>query len=711
MTARKAGDELSHAEHLVRSMGWRLAAWRAALIGAAAAAVILLLPWLPQPGIRSLGSPFPFLLLLLGLVGLGGTGFVTGLASRVSGRKRRFREMEEARGLRTGALSGALELGRGDGAVSDLAQLHRQAVAEALRGGSRHEMLPAASGRLQSARRIAIPGLGVALAVALAGLLDRPAEVVRTLDALSAPWSITFPPPPPPLRLTAPDGEILRGSSVSITVMAEGRGEIDLLQQRAGLALHRVTIPVAGGRAQAELGPIQEATRFWAEGRDGSVSDTIEIVPVDALTVTELHVEIAFPEYLGRPPESVRGPMSSLEVPVGTTLRLTATTNHPVARFDVVLERRQGRDTLSLVVEGDAARGSMVVSDSVLLSWRLEPADRVPGVRPPPPLSVSVAPDMPPTVTISYPGEDRVAGIEGDFPLVVEARDDHGLANVGLVWWREAPGRRGTARSQLLDDADAARRITLRPVLDLNLAGLLPGDELVYYATARDRRPGGQPSISETYRIRVTSVRGLQRTLARSTGALAEDARDLRDRAERLAESAQEAERRHGSLTAEPASQPEQDRLDSRAAQDARSVLAEARSLEEEAGQIRDSLSAVRESLESSPVHDPDLERRLGELEELYAEILESGLGERIEELQQALRDLRGEDVRGAMSNLSRQAAELEDRLDRALGLLERVAVEQALEGSRQQAEDLASRQARSASSRTQPPTFCRGPR
>ncbi len=703
MTPGEAARELARAVATVRSTGRRIALWRAAVIGVPALAMVSAAGWVPDAWLSRPGSVLPILVAGTGLVAIGASGLAVGASTRAYQLRRRAAEIERSRGLARGDLLGAIELGEGRVDSVGLADLHRLQVATVLRGRSAREMLPVSHGRLRTARRLALPGIGVVIAVLGVGLIEKPVSVSRALGILSRPWAATFPPPPPFLSLDPPGGEVLRGDGFEVVVTAVGRSRVSLGQVRPGTPAWRNALEVVDGAAVARIEPVDETIRFWAEDDRGGATDTFAVVPLDPLTITDLRIELDYPGYLGRPREVLSGPVSLLQVPSGTRLGLTARTNHPVDRMGLA-RAREGEalvDTLDLEVAADVARGELTAENSEILSWWMLASGSVPGVRNPPPIALSVKADAPPTVVLVYPGEDRLLGIDRALSLVIEAKDDYGLAEVGLVWWRESTGgRKDPAVHERLAEGSAARRLSLRPIIDLEASGFLPGDEIVYFATATDSNPGSPASASDTFRARLSSFDELRSEVARRTGSLAEEARSLRERAGELSDEARDAERRStgrdpGARQAEATA----DRADFGATREARDLLGEARQVEAHLARMHENLRNVSTGLDAATFTDPALKRRLGELEALYREILDSGLHEKIESLEEALRGLHRDDLRDALLDFTRHTAELEERLDRALGLLERVALEQSLEGARQTAENLADQQERASAS------------
>jgi hypothetical protein len=132
-------------------------------------------------------------------------------------------------------------------------------------------------------------------------------------------------------------------------------------------------------------------------------------------------------------------------------------------------------------------------------------------------LHVRVDPDRRPTVRIAQPGKDLVvAAASGEVGVEVEARDDLGLASVTLRYTRVS----GSGESFTFEEGEiplALQRTSDaewkgRASLPLGRLKLEDGDTLVYRAVAADRKPGADPSASDTFLIEVGRVGGIAAT-------------------------------------------------------------------------------------------------------------------------------------------------------------------------------------------------------
>src|SRR5690606_37019020 len=141
------------------------------------------------------------------------------------------------------------------------------------------------------------------------------------------------------------------------------------------------------------------------------------------------------------------------------------------------------------------------------------------------PLELEIVPDSVPLVEITYPGRDTVLGPNMQQPLLIDARDDHGLRAATLVSWRvSAFGQRDPA-VELAIPLDGVRdRVSLHGGLDATERPLLPGDAFYYPVRVTHNAPGGQVGVSETYRLRLPSMTELRRQADEGAAGLVDDA-------------------------------------------------------------------------------------------------------------------------------------------------------------------------------------------
>jgi hypothetical protein len=346
---------------------------------------------------------------------------------------------------------------------------------------------------------------------------------------------------------------------------------------------------------------------------------------------------------------------------------------------------------VALAASGRAFRGDLVVRGSAV--WRLDLADatsaRFPG--PLPVLAVRAVPDSAPVVTLPVPGADTTAPLDLRIPLVVDARDDHGLGRVEVVSWRVS--RLGNAGGRVVDTLPGvvgADHVVQSVVLDVNGRGLLPGDTLRLFARASDRAPRPHAGVSREYAIRLRSMAELREAVRLAADSLAGEASSLAGDEAALHRRTQDlaAQRNRGgdSTRANPeaAAAAGQRRPDGalpfEQAQEAGRLREEQQRLLERAEALRSALARVAQAAQDAGLTDPAWQQRLRELDELLRQAVTPEMAARLEELRQALERLDPRAVEQALRRLADQQQELRRQLERSAELFERAALEGALQ-------------------------------
>jgi hypothetical protein len=671
-----------------------------ALVVAAAAPALLLVGWVvgDRWGLRS-ASPLVLVgtavILVVGVVAVLARRWVMPVteASVAAAAERR-------RGLPDGSLRGVMELGAGlpAGVSGALFRRTEREMEARLEGAS-----PAELGGELGAR---VRGRGVAL-LAMVGLL----AVIASAAGFAAPeraragWTpLLHPvahlrgPALPALTVRPGDGEVGRGEMLNVEVMAPLRDHVVVEWRVAGGLRQSSRVPVWEGRAAAEIGPVDAAMEYKVRAPDGAETPQYTVHPVDPLMLVGIGLDVVYPEHMGRAAERFDGELPPLAVPVGTMLRLRARTTRPLETAS--LGRLDGEEraaatqgaTLALdwaVGGGDAGRWELRLRDDA-------GATRAAAAT----LELQVTVDAPPRVRILAPGRDTVLAPTRRQPLVVEAADDYGLAAATLVSQRVGArgDREASVRTRLPLD-DGVDRALIRAILDVSEKPLVPGDAVEYYVEVRDNSPGGQTGRSAAYLLRVPGrvelreqARSDARELTRQAERATERAREL-DRATRELSRRAAAHRGSGQGSAGTERSPGARTMDFQQASEARALAAAHEEALSELEALRHRADRLQAAIERAGLRDAELERRLQELQDLYARLDRDEVRDRIEAVREAADALDGRALAAELEQLMVSREDMQRRLEESLALLEQAVLDQEMKALAREAEEIAAHQ------------------
>ncbi|HEU5169620.1 MAG TPA: DUF4175 family protein [Gemmatimonadales bacterium] len=669
-------------ERLARPLRLRQRAGSAAAALGTAALLLGGAAWLARLGVLTA----PWWVLAAWAAALASIGVVAGYARRREAAlalPSLARQLEDSGGWRRGAIAALLE-SPAPGTSGALFHLADEARAADL--ASRGVAAAAPLARTAGRRLAAGAGL-LALGAAALGAAGPVRGAAAALWQPRRAWEMTV----APVRLRAGAEVIDRGGSVVLDVEAIGRRHAILWLRAPGEPWRPTPLALDSlGRAHHVAGPLQGD--LFARATSGSrASDTISVRVRLPVFLGALIVTAHYPRYLELEDEPVPVSGDTVLLPVGTRLQTQGTATARLAT--AVWSGASSAETLQ--VQGSRFTGAFVPRASGTYRLALVTASGAPLAGDSVRIPIRLVADRAPTVEIPVPGGDTLAPLDLRLPLVVDARDDHGVRDLLIE----------SRRINRLGGADPARRETLplpsgsvdRAVvpftLDLNGRGLLPGDTVRYRAVATDNSPGGQAGRSREYVLRLptmSEVRAAQRQGGRAVAgrldSLTEASRVLERQTEDLARERPRAEEQDGRRANE---------LRYEDARRAEAVAARQEELVREAEALKDAIRRLEQSAEAAGLRDSAFQRQLQEIREQLDRALTPELREKLEALRQALRELKADETREALEDLVERQRRLREALEQSRELFRRAALEGDLANLTEEARDLAQEQRR----------------
>lgn len=594
--------------------------------------------------------------------------------------------IEREQTLRAGALRGVIE-------IADRNAIARRADRALVTQLS--DRGPTLAPQLQrTSRRRALQALGIAV-VTLALLLWAAPSLNDGLLAIRRPiaaWRGTL---VPPLRFKDLPSELLRGESLRIAVEARGRREVQLSTRSTGEGWRQASLAVdaARGLATTMLGPVRgDVVLVASDGR--SATDTTVIRVTDRPFVGGVVLRALYPAYLGRAPEGL--PVGEpARVPQGTVIEIAGRASTALQRVYV----RGAKDSVTFRTSGHSFTGQLRPGSTGRWDWFAFGA-RGAIADVPLPLEIEVIPDSVPRVELVSPPTDTLVATTDRIPLQITATDDHGLAAVELHSVRHLSGSKPEA-------AVAQRLVAAQgtvwngtPTVDLAARELKPGDALRLRIVAVDNSPWAQRGASRELVLRIPTMEE-RRSLARSAAdSTAHEARSAAAAQKSLEQRTDEASRERGNRNqtatgakgAEAARQRERE-MSFESAEKARALAQEQRELTDRVNKLKEAAAKLEEQLRQAAALDTGLARQLREAQDLLRDALTPELMEQMRKLENATRELSGDEARDALKNLAEMQRRLREQLEKSAEMLKRAAMEGAMETLKDEAKEIAEKE------------------
>ena len=308
-----------------------------------------------------------------------------------------------------------------------------------------------------------------------------------------------------------------RTSRLRQSLFEQASNRLDRLSPATVQPLNRPALSALGSALMAMVivSAVPNRPEQFAAG-GGSPGDASSTA---ALAVGDLRVVITPPAYTEHKVRMLLNP-TELAILEGTTVRLE--TPRAAGEVQVV---PNGRSPISFVTAGEEWVHEFGAVDSAVLLIRGSssgsPAsgwDRL--------LQVRVEPDRRPLVRILTPAKDLVFGEPlGTVPIAIEARDDLAVQALTLRYTKVS----GSGETFTFEEGQVPVKVRTnepgewRGEAEISLAAMkvADGDTLVYRAIATDRKPGADPSTSDTFLIEIGKLAGVA-----STGFAVDEVRD-----------------------------------------------------------------------------------------------------------------------------------------------------------------------------------------
>jgi hypothetical protein len=661
------------------------------LLGLGAAAVIVAVGAGVLGGARWLALPriTPFFVWLIVL------GAAAALAWRTRERLRRgatrsqvAHAIESEQQLRRGALLGALELeGRGGLATR---------AAAAARGTLPRDGSLAPALRKEGHRRAAFAfggALVAALVLASASPLfgDGLRAVLRPVDAWRGALLAR------PVIDSAP-AYLIRGAPVRLAIRAPGRQRVMLAVRQTGEAWRTDTLDVDArtGVAHWTLDALRSDLRLVASDGRAS-SDSVVIHAADRPFLGAVVLRATYPAYLGRPAENLPAG-EPMRLPRGTAVAISGRASVPLASVALADE---GGGTIAMTADGHAFAGRLVAEKSARLRW-LASGTGGPVADLPAPLELEVLVDSAPRVEITAPTGDTILAAAEKVGLGLTASDDHGIATLSLRIAHLGAGGEGAAVGQPVASAVGTSWVGVASV-DVAALQLQPGDAVRLRAEAVDASPWRQRGVSRDLIIKRPTL-AESRTEARVLGdSAANEARAAAAAQKSLAQRTDEASRAQsrdggsqGSQSSSPrgnAAQDAQRSMNYESAERARSLAQEQRAMSERVERLRQATQQLEQQLKAAGALDSSLARQLGEAQALLRQAMTPELQAQMQKLENAAKEMNGEQSRDALRDLAQMQQRLKEQLARSAEMLKRAAHEGAMQTLSDEARELAQKQ------------------
>ena len=249
--------------------------------------------------------------------------------------------------------------------------------------------------------------------------------------------------------------------------------------------------------------------------RIGDASRQLRIIPLLRPELVALEARIAWPDYLRRPPERRLVEQGRLTLLEGTRVTFEGRVSRRLERATVTPDEPQDAVAEALRVDADRfvsetrptgdwmARVSAGVANWAGLTFRWRDIHAFDAVRPYR-LVLSQVSDRPPAIAVDGAYGTHLMLESETLGLTIQAKDDHGLVGMGVLWEMATPPTLG---ERTLDTATEPDRLKMQAAFAFSpiVLGIGADTSVVLHGWAEDAYPGRGRVLSAPLRIDILS--------------------------------------------------------------------------------------------------------------------------------------------------------------------------------------------------------------
>ncbi|HTL48804.1 MAG TPA: hypothetical protein VL688_12160 [Verrucomicrobiae bacterium] len=294
-----------------------------------------------------------------------------------------------------------------------------------------------------------------------------------------------------PLEVTPGNCEIPKGSNLLIEAAVSGYTpqKVTLyVKQEEEMAWRFFPMKTTGpGRYQYLLTHVSASSIYYVKA-DHRESLVYAIKLFEPLVVKRAVWKLRFPDYMGLPEEQIQGWGEKMTVPAGTRFHVELEMNRDVKSgrmtaeesFEIPLKLKSPK-----ILEADFELANDKMLNLEVLGAQGEPLANLPS------MWIQALPDMLPYLEVIEPHAQNYVFPSEEVPFVINVEDDYGIASVALV----LRVRGKEQRIEWLPEGKKPKKMSLRPVLELEKFGLHARDLVFAHLEVRDNYPGESHTI------------------------------------------------------------------------------------------------------------------------------------------------------------------------------------------------------------------------
>jgi hypothetical protein len=520
----------------------------------------------------------------------------------------------------------------------------------------------------------ALAQAGALLVAVLIGLFINSGAIYDTFRLYSQPLSNYEKPPDFELTLEPGSGEFFRNADLAVKAKFIGRAprkiELHYRFEDGAWTSEAMAKPdsVSPAAFSYTFKKVKRSVEFFA--KSGRVqSQRVRLDIIDPPRLTDINLKFDYPEYSGMPDASGNPNDGNVTALRGTKVSLEGKTNKALLGAFLAYS---DSSTAPLTVDGERVTGEFKVLENTRYTVSL--IDQSSRLNPEPIwYDIQAVEDYPPSITIRFPNVDVDLDEQITLPLEIAIADDYGFGKLNLVYWIMSEGQQTEPARQglIIPDKSSLDQI-VKYSWNMESLNPLPGDMVYYYCEVSDNDivSGPKWTKTKTFSARLPN---LDEILADVEGAQQEQIETL----EEALRDQHELQKKLDEISRDMLKSSD---VNWEKQQEAKQVLEKQEALAKELEKLSQEMQKNLEKLEENSLMSEEIAEKMQEIQRLMEEVAPPELKEAMKKLQEAIQNMDPNELKKALENFKLTSEQMLENLDRALSLLQKLAIEQKMD-------------------------------
>ncbi len=517
-------------------------------------------------------------------------------------------------------------------------------------------------------------GIGFILWVGLT-----PFPTLSTFNRLTHPGTRFQRPPQTIVEVKPGNARVLKSSDLLVEITARGKipHKAHLLWRREKGSWKEEELP-GKGKFTYLFKDIEDSLQYQA--RAGDAQSPLYWIKVTELPkVLGLNYKYTYPSYTGLGTQEFADE-GNIEALVGTAVDMRIRANKPLKSAQIVVDNKL-RINAQPQEETATARISVRKDRTyyIKLQDREEYENKDPIV-----YRIRALKDLPPSIKITEPGEDRDLTEDMLLKLRIIGNDDYGLSKLFLRYQVKSGETTQPPQKERIEFAPG-KTLQTDWLWDLSKLNLQPNDVVTYWAEVWDNDwvSGPKKAESKKYAIRFPS---LEEIISEIMGEEEQQTISLEDAIRQGRELSQKLDQ-----IAQDLLSPK--KMDWEEKKEVQSLLEKQQKMAQQLEDLSQRMDQTLDKLERNQLASPEVLEKLSEVQRLLEEVSTPELRRLINKIQEAIKKLNKNRLSSQMANYQITQKEVTENLERTLKLLKRIQIEERLDTAAKLAQRLAQQQ------------------